>query len=191
MILVLERGTRPDERQAVLAALEELGLEGTLLETLEKPLVHVTKGPTRKVRELLSMDRVEAIVPTSGPRIRREGRHFYPYHFIDCCSLALAALGVLVALAGFFPAGVGHAFDPRRPVPELELPWYLRAPAALVDLLPGGFGWLLLVLAAGALLCLPYLDRSWPAPGQTRWPRWALLVLALVLWSLLTQRGTG
>ena len=188
MIIVLERGTTPEEERTLLAAVEKLGLEVNVLRGLGKPLLHVVDGSTRAARKLLRMERVEALIPTSGPRIRREGRRFYPYHFIDWCAAGLVLLGAVVALAGFLPPGLGAEVDPRLPPAALETPWYLRAPAALLDLIPGALGWLVLALLALAAFCVPLLDRS-RAPAGRSLTRTVIALAALALWTLLTLRG--
>lgn len=171
MILVLERGTTDDERDAVLADLEALGLSAQLLGGAEKPLVHITAGPTRLARKLIRRhERVEALVPTSGPRIRRQGRRLYPYHFLNWCAAALVLLGVLVLCAGYLPTGVGDDADVQAPLADVPTPWYLRAPARVLALAPEGAawgGWLAIAAVAAVVLCLPLIDRRAGAHGRT------------------------
>jgi len=171
MIVVLERGTTAAERDEVLQRLEELGLQGRVLDNLRKPVVHVTEGPTFRARKLQKMERVEAILPTSGPRIRREGRRFYPYHFINWSTAGLIAIGLLVLAAGFAPPGVGDEVDALVPPETVHAPSYLRMPLAFVRLFPQPWiGWSVLAVLALALFFLPHLDRSSAAekPGGAR-----------------------
>ena len=190
MILVLERGTTEEEQQAVLAALRDLGLEGRILGNLRKPVVHVVNRPTWKARKLLSMDRVETLIPTSGPRIRREGRRFYPYHFINWSSAAIVVVGLLVVLTGFLPPGVGAEIDPHSPPVDVEPPWYLIAPLAVVRLAPERWmGWLLLLVLFLLVYFLPRLDRSRGATLYSRLPVVLFGLAVVVLWSALTVRG--
>jgi len=151
VLIVLERGTTEAEQQAVLTALSDLGLEGRILGNLRKPLVHVLNRPTWKARKLLKMQRVETLLSTSGPRIRREGRRFYPYHFINWSSAFIVVMGLLVVMAGFFPPGVGVEIDPHAARVDVSPPWYLIAPLAIVSLAPAPWlGWL---ARAGCHLC--------------------------------------
>lgn len=188
MIVVLARGTTSEQAADVLAELESAGLRGRVIEGFDNPLIHLTEGPTRAARSVLGREVVEGLVPTSGPRIRSQGRRFYPYHFINWSSAALVLLGVLVVLAGFFPPGVGAEIDVQHPA-QVDVPWYLRAPVAMVRGFPDGLAWfgglLLLGLAAAALL-LPWIDRRGLGGRAGR------LALALLLgagWLVLTWKG--
>ena len=158
MILVLDPTSSKEECQEVLAEMEKLGLRGELLGGLEKPLVHVVEGAGRRARRLLALRAVQGLVPTSGPRIRLRGRHFFPFHFINWTSAALPVIGLLVALAGFFPPGLGQEVDPTAPPPDIEVPWFAVLPARFA-----ATGWKG-AAAAGALLAflllVPWLDRS-------------------------------
>lgn len=163
MILVLERGTPEEEQQAVLAELPALGLEGRLLTVADVPLIHLTSGPSRAARRLLRRGRVEALVATSGPRIRREGRRFYPYHFVNVASSLLLVIGALILVASFFPTGLGQPIDPRGSGPPLEVPWFLRAPVAVEAAFPAAHAWvgmLAVVAILVALVLLPLADRG-------------------------------
>ncbi len=141
MILVLKPGIEKQEVDEVLRELELRGIEGRVLLCGPKPLVHLVSGPTRRARGLLKLEQVEALVPTSGPRVRRSGRRFYPYHFVHLSAACLLFAGVLVLLAGNFPPGLGDAIDQQHPPAELGYPWYVRAPLSFVALmrqLPSG-----------------------------------------------------
>jgi len=193
MIIVLKPGTRPAQIEEVLAALEELGLRGRALTGPEKTVVHVVAGPATTAARLLKMDRVQAIVRTSGPRIRREGRRFYPYHFLNWGAAGLVVLGVLVFLAGWFPPGLGAPIDVRRPATDLQVPWYLRAPAAYLDLFPERLAWagaLSLCLLVACVVLLPVLDRTRGEGIRRRWPVLAAGLL-VVLAALILSLGEG
>lgn len=190
MIIVLERGTTPEEEREVLDAMEELGLRGTLLDNLRKPVVHVTQGPTFRARRLTRLDRVETVLPTSGPRIRRQGRRFYPYHFINWSSAAFLMMGGLVLMAGFDPPGVGPEIDPHVPPPGVGAPWFFRAPLAFVRLFPWAWlGWLALGLVLAALFFLPHLDRSRGNDLRTRAPVLLAGAVLALAWILSTFPG--
>lgn len=168
MIVILERGTTPEQTAKVLAELEALGLGARAVHGARRPLVHVFDGPTRLARRVLWMERVVGLVPTSGPRVRREGRRFYPYHFVNWSAVALLMMGILVSLAGFFPPGLGAPPDPQSPPAELAQPWYLL----ILDGLRGGsplLGWLVFAAVVLVLFLLPVLDRSQGTRIRDRW----------------------
>ncbi len=186
MIVVLGRPASEEELGAVLARMEALGLSGRALQVGPQSLIHVTRGPTRRARRLISLEPVEALVPTSGPRVRREGRHFYPYHVLRAGSAGLVLFGLLVLLAGFFPPGVGSALAPGEAPPEPQWPWYLAPARGFLSLLPSRPAWIgptLLVLLAALVLSLPALDHTSGRSVSERWPVLAagLVVLAALL----------
>ncbi|HVS12278.1 MAG TPA: hypothetical protein VMS76_20625, partial [Planctomycetota bacterium] len=137
MIVVLERGSSSAQVAAVVAELERRGLTVRAVNASERVLIHVVEGSTRSVRAVLKMEPVQGLIPTSGPRVRREGRRFYPYHFIGWSAGALLLLAVLVLLAGFFPPGLGAEVDVTAPPAGSTYPWYLRLPAQALARLPG------------------------------------------------------
>lgn len=190
MILVLRPGSTPEEVSEVLRELEARGCKGQALATGAGPVVHVVAGRTRRARRLKVLEQVVEIVPTSGPRVRREGWRFFPYHFVNWSAFGIALLGVLVFLAGLLPTGIGEPVDYSQPPESLSQPWYLRVPLAFLHLFPPSLfwlGWLLFGLLALALLLLPLLDRSRPDHPWGARVRFAsglalALTLALVLW---------
>ena len=195
MIVVLRAGSTEAEIGEVLKEIERRGMRGQVLHGGGKPLIHLTAGPTRRARRLIRLDPVEGIFPTSGPRVRREGRRFYPYYFVNLCAGFVAMLGLLVLLAGQLPSGIGAAIDAEHPPAEIPEPWYARAPIALVALLPSGrawLGWLLIYAIAAAAFFLPVLDRSPSDSGVAARGRWPVLLaggMVAVLWVWLTWRG--
>lgn len=161
MIIVLRQGTSEAQTREVLAEAEQLGLRGVPLEVLEKPLIHVVAGPARRARKLLRLDAVEALVPTSGPRIRRRGRRFYPYHFINWSAATMLTLGVLVVLAGYFPPGVGRPIATEGPPAGLQPPWFLHGLRVYLGLFPARLawlGWTTTAISAVLILILPWLE---------------------------------
>ncbi|MBK7641668.1 MAG: hypothetical protein IPJ19_01240 [Planctomycetes bacterium] len=190
MILVLKPGTQGPELAEVLRELEKRGIQGHVLPGGTKPLVHLVSGPTRRARKLLKLEQVEALVPTSGPRVRLSGRRFYPYHFTNLAALCLVLTGVLVLLAGNFPPGLGDAIDPQHAPESLSYPWYVRAPLSFVALFPHSWawlGWMCLYALGLAALLMPVLDR----PGEKAASNWPRIVGTLVLlgWLYLTFGG--
>ena len=190
MILVMERGATEAQVGEVLAELERRGLRARRVDGGGKPLIHVLSGDTRKARRLLGHARVEALLPTSGPRVRREGRRFWPYHFIRWSALSIVLIGLLVLLAGQLPPGIGPGMDVQHQPAAIGQPWYVRAPLAFTALFPDGstwLGWLCLLGLALVAFFLPVLDRSRTGSLRERWPIVAagLLMVALWLWAAL------
>jgi hypothetical protein len=159
MIIVLKHGTEPAQIAEVVAEAQRRGLECRALTASDRPVLHVLRGDTRRARKLLGMHHVQALVATSGPRVRREGRRFFPYHLLNWCSATLLLVATIVLLAGQFPPGLGPAPDPRIVSNVLVLPWWIAwAVRALADR-PVWLGPLLVVGAMVLLFALPTLDR--------------------------------
>lgn len=194
MILVLRPGTSSAGTEVVLRELEKRGCTGRVLETGAGAVVHVVSGRTRRARRLRDLEQVVEIVPTSGPRVRREGWRFYPYHFVNWSAFGMALLGLLVFLAGLYPTGIGAEVDYRHPPAVVAQPWYLRAPQALADLLPApvsGLSWLLCGLLALALFFLPLLDRSRSGSRLALGLRLAAALLVTLAVALLAWKGAS
>ena len=189
MIVVLRRGASEAEILEVEREMERRGMSGRRLQLADQAAVHVIAGPTRQSRKLLRLDQVEGLMPTSGPRLRAEGRRFYPYHFVVQCAACIVLLGALVVLAGFFPAGMGGPIDPRTLPVRISDPWYARATIAFVALFPPGsawLAWLLLLLGGAAVLLLPVFDRG---RGRARTAAVAIAILLAIAWTWLTFAG--
>ncbi len=181
MIIVLERGSKPEQIAEIVAALKKRGLEVSQVRAAGKPVLHVTSGDSRRARRVLSHDEVEGLVATSGPRIRREGRRFFPYHFIQWAAVGIVMLAVLTLLAGQFPPGVGAPVDVQHPPADLVQPWYLRAPLAFVALFPAefvGVGWLLAFVLAALVLLVPRFDRGTHSGAPRRAIAFAIVLIA-------------
>ncbi|HXV79067.1 MAG TPA: cytochrome bc complex cytochrome b subunit [Candidatus Binatia bacterium] len=109
----------------------------------------------------------------------------------------LCALGVLAALAAYFPAELGKKADPFQPAPiGIKPEWYFMAMFQTLKLLPsyvlGIEGELLGVLAFGLvgllLILIPFLDRRAAAEQPSRFP--AVFGMVFVLYMvLLTYLG--
>jgi hypothetical protein len=189
MIVVTARGTGEPELAELLERLRALGLAGQVLRAGPRPLIHVTGGDSRRTRRLLALESVRALVPTSGPRVRRAGRRFYPYHALRAGAAGLVLLGLLVFLAGYFPPGVGRAPVPGEVLPPVQWPWYLAPLRGLLALAPARPAWLgpsLLVLLTLVVLALPLLDRT---RGERAGQRWPVLVIGLALLAALVVLG--
>lgn len=195
MIVVLRRGTTDEQRDTIVGELEQAGLEVKALRGGGKPLLHVLSGSTRRAKRVLKDDRVEALVPTSGPRIRRVGRRIYPYHFIIWCAAGVLIFGVMVLLAGLFPPGTEAVVDLEHPPETVAWPWYLRGTRAFVVLFSPErrwIGWAVAGVVALAAFLLPVLDRTEGEGLRNRWPvvGAGFAVLAVVFFLTLTGGGS-
>ncbi|HEY7167646.1 MAG TPA: cytochrome bc complex cytochrome b subunit [Candidatus Binatia bacterium] len=122
---------------------------------------------------------------------------FFPNFFLRDLVGWLCALGILAAMAAYFPAELGKKADPFQPAPiGIKPEWYFMAMFQTLKLLPshvlGIEGELLGVLAFGAvgaiLILMPFLDSS-PAP-KTSTRLAALFGVALIFYMvLLTYLG--
>lgn len=187
MIVVLRVGASEPEIHEVVAELARRGLVSRRFESNGRHLLHIVSGPTRRARPLVKLDQVEAIVPTSGPRVRREGRRFYPYHFVNWSGFGVAMLGVLVFLAGTFPPGIGAEIDPRSAPSELASPWYVRVPLGFVGLFPDSLtwlGWSLFALGSLFVFGLPFVDRTSGTSARVFRIAVGVLLVAFLLASL-------
>ena len=94
---------------------------------------------------------------------------FFPNFFLRDLVGWLCALGILAALAAYYPAELGRKADPFQPAPTgIKPEWYFMAMFQTLKLLPGHIlgieGELLGVLAFGViglvLIVMPFLDRG-------------------------------
>jgi quinol-cytochrome oxidoreductase complex cytochrome b subunit len=104
----------------------------------------------------------------------------------------LCALGILAALAAFYPAELGKKADPFQPAPiGIKPEWYFMAMFQTLKLLPshilGIEGELLGVLGFGAvgaiLILMPFVDRRTASGRPSRFP--AVFGIALILYTIL------
>lgn len=122
---------------------------------------------------------------------------FFPNFFLRDLVGWLCALGMLAALAAYFPAELGKKADPFQPAPiGIKPEWYFMAMFQTLKLLPshilGIEGELLGVLAFGVvgllLLLIPFLDHRTALGKPSRLP--AAFGITLVLYIvLLTYLG--
>lgn len=193
MIIVIKREAGQDAIGLVLKELEELGLEGRVLDGLDRPIIHILNAPTWPAKRLARHPAVSALIPTSGPRHRREGRRFFPYHFLAWCNLLLLGLSLLLLLAGFFPPGLGRPADLLRPGENVAAPWYIQGIHSFLALFPAGSGGLAamaLALIWAAFFFLPEIDRTSGRAWRQRLPILALGLFALFGGLALTLGGT-
>ncbi|MCC7011233.1 MAG: hypothetical protein IT454_01615 [Planctomycetes bacterium] len=188
MIVVLERGASPEQIAEAVHALEKRGMTVRRVTAGGKPVLHVLSGPSSRSRRLMALEQVEGLIPTSGPRVRREGRRFFPYHVIQWAAIGIVVLGSLVLLAGQFPPGVGAPVDVQSPPAESSAPWYLRAPLALLAMFPASLAWLVMSVCVALLVLVPRLDRS-QATAPSRGLRVLLAAVVLAALAFATLRG--
>jgi cytochrome b6 len=123
---------------------------------------------------------------------------FFPNFFLRDLVGWLCALGILAALAAYYPAELGRKADPFQPAPiGIKPEWYFMAMFQTLKLLPGHIlgieGELLGVLAFGViglvLIAMPFLDRN-ASPGKTSSRLAAAFGLLLIVYSVvLTYLG--
>ncbi|HME59783.1 MAG TPA: cytochrome bc complex cytochrome b subunit [Candidatus Binatia bacterium] len=118
---------------------------------------------------------------------------FFPNFLLRDLVGWLCALGVLAALAAYFPAELGKKADPFQPAPiGIKPEWYFMAMFQTLKLLPshilGIEGELLGVLGFGAigliLVGMPFLDRS-PRRGKMSSRLAAAFGVVLIVYSLM------
>jgi cytochrome b6 len=123
---------------------------------------------------------------------------FFPNFFLRDLVGWLCALGVLAALAAYFPAELGKKADPFQSAPiGIKPEWYFMAMFQTLKLLPrhifGIEGELLGVLGFGVvgliIIAMPFLDRN-ASPGKTSSRLAAAFGLLLIVYSVvLTYLG--
>jgi cytochrome b6 len=128
-----------------------------------------------------------------GDAVKKRAIPFFPNFFLRDLIGWLCALGVLAALAAYFPAELGKKADPFQPAPiGIKPEWYFMAMFQTLKLLPahilGIEGELLGVLGFSlvglVLVLMPFLDRRAVLGRWSRWPAAfgiALIVYAIVL----------
>jgi quinol-cytochrome oxidoreductase complex cytochrome b subunit len=126
--------------------------------------------------------------PVTGPR--PGGATTFRDHLYGMAILTVLLLGVLATLAVLVPFRFGSAADPYTTPAAVRPPWYMLAPYAVLQFLPGPT-WLLglgLVAVAFAVLLLPlWAPRGAPVPdaGRAR----AVGLAALAVWVALSVLG--
>jgi quinol-cytochrome oxidoreductase complex cytochrome b subunit len=136
------------------------------------------------------------------PGVERDGGEkkampFFPNFLLRDLVGWLCALGLLAALAAYYPAELGKKADPFQPAPiGIKPEWYFMAMFQTLKLLPGHIlgieGELLGVLGFGVvgfvLVLMPFLDRP---TGSGRWNRLPVAFgIGLIVYSIvLTYLG--
>ena len=110
----------------------------------------------------------------------------------DMLLIVVFMVGGLMTLAVLFPHPFGAVADPLTTPPGARPPWYLLAPYALLEALPGflpGFvRGLFLEVVFLAIVLVPFLDRSGGSGATRRRIVWIGAALC-ILWIVLTLLG--
>jgi quinol-cytochrome oxidoreductase complex cytochrome b subunit len=191
VIVVLQRGATPEQVAEAIQTLEKRGVTVRRVDSDGRALLHVVAGPSARARRALSLEQVEGLIPTSGPRVRREGRRFFPYHAMQWAAVLMVALGTLVLLAGQLPPGIGMPVDVQNAPQDVQSPWYLRAPLALLALFPHSLAWLGMIVFTALFLFVPRFERSHADVEPNRLVRFGIAALVLAALAFATLRGGG
>ena len=117
---------------------------------------------------------------TEGETDREEGTiPFYPDHVTNEAKLALAILGIVVAvgvLALWFPVGQGEPADPLNTPAHAKPEWYFLFLYELLKYLPKTLGVILPILGLMVLIIWPFLDRR----EDTKRARRVRVILSIV-----------
>jgi quinol-cytochrome oxidoreductase complex cytochrome b subunit len=125
-----------------------------------------------------------AATAPQGPTTR------YREHLLSMMVLVVLTFGVLVTLAVLVPLPFQSQADPYLTPPGVHPPWYMLAPYAMIERLPGprwlkGAG---LSVASLAVLLLPLAARGDETPGaRRRFRLWGSVAIAL--WAVLAVIG--
>jgi quinol-cytochrome oxidoreductase complex cytochrome b subunit len=125
-----------------------------------------------------------AAAAPQGPTTR------YREHLLSMMVLSVLAFGVLVTLAVLVPLPFQNQADPYQTPPGVHPPWYMLAPYAMIERLPGprwlkGAG---LSVASIAVLLLPLAARGEETEAaRRRFRLWG--ALAIALWVALAVFG--
>ena len=87
---------------------------------------------------------------------------FYPDHLLNEAKLALAILGVVIAvgvLALWFPVGQGDPADPLNTPAHAKPEWYFLFLYQILKYLPKTLGVILPIIGLMILIAWPFLDR--------------------------------
>ena len=117
---------------------------------------------------------------TEGEKDREENTiPFYPDHLLNEAKLALAILGIVIAvgiLAFWFPVGQGEPADPMNTPAHAKPEWYFLFLYQILKYLQKTLGVILPILGLLVLIAWPFLDRR----EDTKRGRRVRVVLAIV-----------
>jgi ubiquinol-cytochrome c reductase cytochrome b subunit len=108
--------------------------------------------------------------------LNKEGIPFFPNHLLKEIIAALVIIGVLIALATFFPAPIEPKADPFTTPSHIKPEWYFLAMYQILKIVPNEK---LSIIMQGVLIFLlilvPFLDRNQERKLSKR--PWALRIL--------------
>jgi ubiquinol-cytochrome c reductase cytochrome b subunit len=106
-------------------------------------------------------------------------RPFWPDYVLDEVIAWAVMLAILVILASVFPAGLEDKADPLITPQHVKPEWYFLSVYQLLKLVPRIVGIMAPIVAIGALVFLPFLDRN-PAVTPRKRPIAILVALAAI-----------
>jgi quinol-cytochrome oxidoreductase complex cytochrome b subunit len=104
---------------------------------------------------------------------------FYPDHLLNEAKLALAILGIVIAvgvLALWFPVGQGEPADPMNTPAHAKPEWYFLFLYQILKYLPKTLGVILPIIGLMILIVWPFLDRR----EDTKRARRVRLILSII-----------
>ena len=136
MLVVFREGTTEEEAQKICGMMKAAGIESRLVVGLRKIVVHARTNDVDLLAPFQAYTIVEGLVPIEGEGEATEGYPFFPRQFFTNIIVMLFALGVLILLAGYFPAGLGTRHDPIEPTRDIGAEWYLLPVQKFLDVVP-------------------------------------------------------
>ena len=116
-------------------------------------------------------------------------RPFWPDYVLDEAIAWAVLLAILVILASVFPAGLEDKADPLTTPAHIKPEWYFLSVYQLLKVVPRIVGIMAPIVAVGALVFLPFLDRN-PAVRPRKRPIAILVALgAIAVMAALTIWG--
>ena len=120
------------------------------------------------------------------------GPRFWPNHIVSEMASAIAFLGLVVLLAGFFPKGLHPPADPFTTPDHIKPEWYFLALYQILKIVPKEFmgiadfnkpfTLIFSGVVAMAMLALPWLDRT---PSTLQHPLKRPVIMAVVILGLI------
>ena len=100
--------------------------------------------------------RIDPAAPAEPERLTP----FFPDYVLDEAIAWAVMLAILVVLASVFPAGLEDKADPIKTPAHIKPEWYFLSVYQLLKLVPKLAGIMMPIIAIGALVLLPFLDRN-------------------------------
>jgi quinol-cytochrome oxidoreductase complex cytochrome b subunit len=195
MLVIFKEGTTEEEVQRVSGMMKAAGIESHVMVGLRKIVIHARTSDVDLLAPFQSYAIVEGLVPIKGEDQEEEGYPFFPRQFFTNIIVMILALGFLVLLAGYFPAGLGEPYDPIQPAPQVGAEWYLVAIEKFLEVIPlplVPLSLLMVGLFSVVIFVWPWVDRSEVGSSVTsrvlRLVATAFIIFILVfgVWGALT-----